>query len=117
MGLITGTAPQHDTIKDEICEETGFIDDCAFAMRLEMIQVDPRAWEAINPVADCTDASEDVEPVRSFVNGLDNELMVLRAYAKVNPVFATSGFGFNMQKDGAGQYSLIATSVFVQEPR
>ncbi|MFK7751454.1 MAG: TadE/TadG family type IV pilus assembly protein [Sedimentitalea sp.] len=115
--LGTGTAPQHDEIKDLICERAGFIDACGENLRLEMIQVDPRDWSDINPNADCTDQSEDVAPVRSFVNGQDNELMVLRACAKIDPVFPTTGLGQNFVKDGAGQYSLISISAFVQEPR
>ncbi|MEO1732571.1 MAG: hypothetical protein AAFR45_02925, partial [Pseudomonadota bacterium] len=106
-----------ELVKDSICEYVGFVDDCSLNIRLEMILVDPRNWTEPNRVADCTDQSEDVQPVRSFVNGQDNELMILRACAKVAPVFPTSGFGKNIQKDGNGDYSLIATSVFVQEPR
>jgi len=115
--LGTGTAPQHDEIKDLICERAGFIDNCGTNLRLEMIQVDPRNWAEINPDADCTDQSEEVAPVREFVNGQENELMVLRVCAKIDPVFPTTGLGKNFIKDGAGQYSLVSTSAFVQEPK
>lgn len=115
--LGTGTAPQYDEIKDRLCERAGFIDNCGENLRLEMIQVDPRNWTAINPQPDCTDQSEEVAPVRAFTNGLENELMFLRACAKIDPVFPTTGLGKNMVKDGAGQYALVSTSAFVQEPR
>lgn len=115
--LGTGTAPQHDEIKTLICDRAGFIENCSDNLRLEMIQVDPRAWVAIPANADCTDQSEEVAPVRSFVNGLDNELMILRACAKFDPLFPTSGLGGAMIKDGAGKYALVSTSAFVQEPR
>lgn len=115
--LSTGTAPQHDAIKTLICQRAGFIENCDVNLRLEMIQVDPRAWVAISPDPDCTDQSEEVSPVRNFVNGLENELMILRACAKFDPVFPTTGLGQNMVKDGAGQYALVSTSAFVQEPR
>lgn len=115
--LGTGTAPQHDDIKDLICTRAGFISDCSDNLRLEMIQVDPRNWSAPPADADCTDKSEDVEPVRSFVNGQDNELMILRACAKIEPVFPTTGLGANMVKDGAGHFALVSSSAFVQEPQ
>jgi TadE-like protein len=115
--LGTGTAPQHDEIKTMICARSGFIDNCAVNLRLEMIQVDPRNWVPISTEADCTDQSVEVSPVRSFVNGLENELMILRACAKFDPVFPTTGLGKNIAKDAAGQYSLVSTSAFVQEPR
>ncbi len=43
--------------------------------------------------------------------------MILRACAKIDPVFPTTGLGKNMVKDGYGQYALTSTTVFVQEPR
>ncbi|OWU69031.1 TadE/TadG family type IV pilus assembly protein [Marinibacterium profundimaris] len=115
--LGTGSAPQHDEIKDRICERAGFIDDCRQSLRLEMIQVDPQNWVSPPDRVDCTDKSEEVSPVRNFVNGLDNELMILRACAKIDPVFGAWGLGANMVKDGAGQYSLVSSTAFVQEPR
>lgn len=115
--LGTGTAPQHDEIKDMICDRAGFISNCSDNLRLEMVQVDPRAWTGISANADCTDQSEDVSPVRNFINGQENELMILRACVKIDPVFPTTGLGKNMSKDAAGQYALTATTVFVQEPR
>lgn len=115
--LGTGSAPQHDEIKDLICVRAGFIDNCRSNLRLEMTQVDPRNWSGMNDTPDCTDRSEEVTPVRSFQNGQDNELMIMRACVKIDPIFPTTGLGANMPKDAGGQYALIATTVFVQEPR
>ena len=115
--LGTGTAPQHDQVKNLICERAAFITDCTENLRLEMIQVDPRNWVGIDSEADCTDQSEEVAPVRSFENGLENELMILRACAKITPIFPTTGLGKSVYKDGAGQYALVSSSAFVQEPK
>jgi hypothetical protein len=115
--LDTGAAPQHNEIKDLICARAGFIENCQSNLRLEMVQVDPYNWSGIAAEADCTDQSEEVAPVRNFVNGQSNELMILRACAKIDPVFPTTGLGQNMVKDAAGQYALVSTSAFVQEPR
>lgn len=115
--LGTGSAPQHDEIKDMICARAGFIENCNDNLRLEMIQVDPRAWVPIPIEADCTDKSEEVVPVRSFVNGLDNELMILRACAKIDPIFPTSSLGADLAKGTGGQYALVSTTAFVQEPQ
>ena len=115
--LGTGTAPQHNEIKTLICDRAGYIDDCENNLRLEMIQVDPNNWSTLPGEVDCTDQSQEVAPVRNFTNGQDNDLMILRACAKVAPVFPTLGLGENMEKDGAGMYSLVSLAAFVQEPR
>ncbi|GHG90377.1 TadE/TadG family type IV pilus assembly protein [Pseudodonghicola xiamenensis] len=115
--LGTGSAPQHDDIKDMICDRASFIPNCGDNLRLEMIQVDPRAWAGLDTTPDCTDKSEEVAPVRNFVNGQSNDLMILRACAKIDPVFPTTGLGKSLSTDAYGQYALVSTTVFVQEPR
>ena len=113
--LNTGIDPQHDEIKTLICSRAGFIKNCTENMRLEMIRQDPFGTITVPTDPDCTDLSEEARPVRSFQNGLENELMVLRACAKINPVFPTSALGKTLVND-EGQYALTATTVFVQEP-
>ena len=116
--LSTGSAPQHDEIKDLLCERAGFINNCGDNMLLEMVQVDPRNWVGISEQATCTDQSEEVLPKTEFKNDAgDNDLMILRACAKVDPVFPSTGLGASLRKDGAGQFALVAISAFVQEPR
>ena len=116
--LSTGSAPQHDEIKDLLCERAGFISNCEDNMLLEMVEIDPRAWGGISKNDTCTDQSEEVAPVVQFKNDAgDNALMILRACAKIDPVFPTVGLGRNVVKDGAGQFALVAISAFVQEPR
>jgi hypothetical protein len=83
-----------------------------------MVRIDPRNWVPLAAVATCTDKSEEVAPKVQFKNdALENDLMILRACAKIDPIFPTTGLGKNIKKDGAGQFSLIAISAFVQEPR
>ena len=114
--LGTGDAPQHDDIKVDICDHAGIIPNCLATLRLEMVQVDLRNGVAFPDEADCVDTSKEVEPVRSFVNGQENDMMVLRACVKFDPLFPTTGLGKKLHVDGAGQAALIAVSAFVQEP-
>ncbi|WP_319824355.1 TadE/TadG family type IV pilus assembly protein [Thalassovita sp.] len=115
--LETGTAPQHDEIKKAICERAPIIADCEDNLRLEMMQINPRAWSDPQASFDCTDQSEDVQPVRNFVNGQENQLMLLRACAKFAPIFPGAGIGKELAKDGAGMAAITAASAFVQEPQ
>lgn len=114
--LSTGAAPQHDKIKDDVCDYAGLIPNCSTSLRLEMVQVDLRNAVSLPKKVDCTDASKPVEPVRSFVNGQENDMMILRACVKFDPIFPTSGLGKQLKTDGAGQAALVAVAAFVQEP-
>lgn len=119
--LGTGTMPDdedvnHENIKATICDRAGFIENCRDNLRLEMVRMDPRNWTGLSNDVDCTDQSEDSLPVRNFRNGAENELMILRVCAKIDPIFPTTGLGKSLKKDGAGQYALVTTTAFVQEP-
>ncbi|WP_170788417.1 TadE/TadG family type IV pilus assembly protein [Ruegeria lacuscaerulensis] len=113
--LGTGTEPTHDSIKDSICGRTLVIKNCQDNMRLEMIVQSAFTGVVLPETADCTDNSEEARPVREFTPGLSNELMILRACAKVDPVFPTSLMGRALSDD-RGQIALTATTAFVQEP-
>ena len=115
--LGTGTNITHDEIKDLICEYSGVLPNCQNSIRLEMILVDPRNYVAPNAVADCIDHSEDPTPLREFTHGGSNQMMLLRACFVFSPIFPTSGLGYSLAKDGAGNAAMVASSAFVQEPR
>lgn len=115
--LGTGQLMQHDEVKAAICRRAPFIKDCNSSLRLEMIQLDPRSWSGIDARPDCIDQSRPVSPVRNFQNRAQpNDMMILRACAQITPVFPSTGLGRGVTKDGAGQFSLVAVSAFVQEP-
>ncbi|MFD1508934.1 TadE/TadG family type IV pilus assembly protein [Lacimonas salitolerans] len=115
--LGTGTAPQHDEIKDIICDRAAMVPQCKSNLKLEMIRVDPQNFTPPPTVPDCTDQSEEVRPPRQFTNGMDNEIMIMRACAKFQPFFPLSGVGRKLTKDNAGYAAITVTSAFVQEPR
>lgn len=114
--LGTGTAPQHDEIKTAICDNAIVLPGCENNLRLEMIRTDMRDWQSLPNDVDCTDKSEEVKPVRQFVPGTSNQLMLLRACLKVSPLSPTSKLVENMKTDGAGDVAIVLTSAFVQEP-
>jgi hypothetical protein len=115
--LSTGDAPQHEEIKALICEEAAIIPDCRNALRLEMRARDLRDWSDLPREIDCTDRALPVTPVQAFTNGAENELMVLRACAKMAPIFPMTWFSDALSRDTAGDYAVVTLSAFVQEPR
>lgn len=115
--LGTGTNPSHDDIKDAICNYAGVLPECGDNLRLEMILVDPRNYNPPSATADCIDHSEASNPMQGFVHGGSNQMMLLRACYVFSPVIPTSGLGYQLPKDGAGNVAMTAASAFVQEPR
>lgn len=116
--LNTSAQFTHIQVKDMICTYAGFIDDCDTQLQLEMRPVDLRAFAALDSDADCTDASQPIQPVRTFIQGGQHEMMLLRACYKFRPVFPTSGLGHDLARegDGAGMAKMLSISAFVQEP-
>ncbi len=116
--LSTGHIPSYEEVRTKICEEATILDACSSNLRLEMVSVDPRAFNAAAPTdTDCQNAVEDPRPVRSFEHGQDNQLMLIRACLKYKPMMPTTAIGKELNLDEYGYAQLIVTSSFVQEPR
>lgn len=116
LRLGTGSAPQHDAIKDLVCDNALMVQDCKLNLRLEMAPADLFAFNSLDTTADCTDQSEEANPVRTFTPGQQNELMLLRACYKYNPFFPDDFLGSALDKDSSGQAAIITMTAFVQEP-
>jgi Flp pilus assembly protein TadG len=119
--LNTATSFTHDAVKQMICDNSGFLNtsttsNCDTTLRLEMVSLDLRNYVALADDADCVDLSVPINPPRNFVNGVEHELMLMRACVKFDPVFPTTGLGFEFAKDGTGRAALLSMSAFVQEP-
>ena len=116
LRLGSGAEPQHDVIKKEICNYAGFLPDCDNSLKLEMRPLDMRNYSALPKKFDCVDRSEDVNPVREFTAGGENEMMVLRACIKFSPIFPQVGLGNKGEIDQNGDMALFSVSAFVNEP-
>ena len=114
--LNTGTKYTHSQVKNLICQNAGFLQDCNAHLKLEMQPVNPRGFVAFAGSADCVDTTQPLAPSRSFVHGQEHQLMILRACYLYDPVFPRIGMGEAMTRDGNQYYPMVAVSVFVQEP-
>jgi len=115
--LGTGTAPQYEQIRDIICDRAAVIPDCRDNVKIEMIRKDLRAWTPPPADYDCINHAEQVQPVRSFTNGMDNEMMLLRICAMFRPIFPLSGLGRDLKASSTNGYrAMITSTAFVQEP-
>jgi Flp pilus assembly protein TadG len=114
--LGTNSAPQHDAIKDLVCENAKFVKECQSKLFLEMVTTDPRAFSPLNPVTSCTDQPVPTRPVRSFTPGQPNQLVLMRACLKYDPLFPEAILSRLLTKDADDEAAIIAVTSFVQEP-
>lgn len=115
--LDTGTVPQFEEVRAKICEEAAIVENCDSNLMLEMKQVDPRNFVPLPAVPDCINSHQQPRPVRSFEPGQDNELMLIRACLKYNPLLPSGPLAAAIDIDEDGYAKLIVRSAFVQEPR
>lgn len=116
--LGTGSAPQYAQIRDTICTRAPIIADCQANMKIEMIRMDLRNYVAPPAEFDCIDKAEEVQPVRAFENGMENEMILLRVCAMFTPLFPFAGLGRDLKEsDDSGFVAMVSSTAFVQEPR
>ena len=114
--LNSGSQIDYDDVLAEICDLTLVIRDCDAVVKIEMIPVDQSNWTTLPAQVDCIKRDEEIQPVVQFVNGQQNELMLVRVCAVLDPLFPTLGIGRTMPKDSSGGYIVTASSAFVNEP-
>ena len=114
--LSSGAPLQYSDILDDICDQTTLIPDCKASVRIELTAIDKTDFAGIASTADCVRRDLPIQPVVRFENGADDELMLIRVCAIVDPFFPTLGVGRSMPKDASGGYQIVAASAFVNEP-
>ena len=107
---------RHDTLKKDICNLAGIIPDCLNVLLVELRPVSTSTWQPLSSGPTCVDRAAPIQPVTEFNAGASDEMMLIRACAKFDPLFPTAGLGFSLPKDNTGAYALIAATAFVNEP-
>lgn len=111
-----GADLSYEDVRDAVCELSFMIPNCNQVVKIEMTPVDKTVWGTMPRQVDCIDRTENIAPVVSFENGIENELMLVRVCAVIDPFFPTVGIGRSMPKDRSGGYIVTASSAFVNEP-
>ena len=114
--LRLGWKPTHDELKARICDVASVFPDCLDVVMLELRPVDTTTWSPLNTNITCVERDAAIQPVTTFVQGAQNEMMLVRACAVFDPVFPLTGLGLNLAVDASGGYQLAASSAFVNEP-
>ncbi|MBL9051801.1 MAG: pilus assembly protein [Tabrizicola sp.] len=122
LGLMDGVT--HSGLKRRICETgmmVGSIQTCVDSMSIWMQPIDTSNFAMVAPPSSCVDKSQPISteepPGSSFAYGAANEIMLMRICWKEEPMFPTTAVSVRMPVNAAdGNYALVVTSVFVNEP-
>lgn len=115
--LSSGDQLEYDTVLASVCDRATLIPDCLNTVRIELQAVDKANFSGIQNRPDCVKRNEQIQPLVKFKNGAQNELMLIRVCAVIDPFFPGVGVGRSMPVDESGGYQVIASSAFVNEPK
>ncbi|MGB5836200.1 MAG: pilus assembly protein [Albidovulum sp.] len=118
LRLGTWANPTHDSFKTEVCNRASIIPDCENVLVVELRPVSTITWVPLNSGATCVDRAQPMEPedFPEFTVGEGDEIMLIRACAKFDPVVPLTGLGLGLPKDNTGAYALISMTTYVNEP-
>ncbi len=114
LGIIAD--PTHEKLVSETCKYALILNNCDTSLRLEMIKAKPVGFAKPSKSAPCIDRAEINPPKVVIVNGVNNELMILRACVLIKPLLPLAGLGQELTRGTNGEYRLLATSAYVMEP-
>ncbi len=115
--LSGGSEVKHDDVRKTICTYAMLVSNCEEVTKIELTRVDRDTWTVnLQDDVDCRDRTDEIKPPKNFVNGTENDYMLIRVCAVVDSIFPSFGVGRSIPKDELGGYVLISNSVFVNEP-
>lgn len=113
----TGQPLTADDIEEAICDNTRSIPDCDEVLVVELTVIDQATYDLPTPNVLCVDRNDlTINPGNQFQQGIDNDLVLIRACAVVDRILPFAGFGLNLVRDDTGGLHMIAASLFVNEP-
>lgn len=104
-------------LRKQLCDRTPIVPDCMNQMMIELQPISTETWTFPADMVSCIEKSADIQPSVETNFGTANDLMIVRACAKVDPFFAPSPYLLDLVPvDGSNQYAVVAASTFVNEP-
>jgi TadE-like protein len=124
LGRLDGL--KHSQLKELICSTAALVNtvkQCVDSMSIWMQPINTANFAMVAPPRKCVDRSQPINPLvepgdTEFKFGTDNEIMLMSICLKEEPMFPTTVVGAGLIKNGEGDgnYALLTTTVFVNEP-
>lgn len=113
--------PSFDQLKNIICDNALIVNDCFNKIQVELAPIDMSTWTMPTAQPLCIDVNNgSINPIddTTFIGGGNNELMLVRVCAIMDPFFPSTVLGMQMPEhpNSDGRYALVVNSAFVNEP-
>lgn len=103
-------------LKDEICDGSIIMRNCASNITIDLQPVSTTTWSFPSGAVDCVDRDNDITPATTFNPGAAHEIMMVRVCVIQDAIFPFAGIGLKLAQDASGGYALATTTAFVNEP-
>ena len=114
LGLLGNVT--HNQLRTLLCTRAVVLGDCQNNLKIELEPVSTATWTMPATPTTCIDRAVPIDPVTTFVRGGSSEPVLVRICVRQDTMFPSTGIGLGLQKDGLGNYAILARSVFVNEP-
>lgn len=120
LGAVT-----HADLKKRICERGVFLGsaaDCLKSMKIWLQPIDTISFGMPTTPPTCVDRLQNIDPLldpptAEYARGTANQIMLVRVCLQEDPMFPTTPVGAQLIKNSVdGGYSIVSSSVFVNEP-
>lgn len=102
--------------RNSICDGALFIVDCADSLMVEIQPIEGTSFSNSGPFNCINNVDPDIQPAPILNPGQPKEIMLVRACLLVNPLFPGSGLGASLAQQHNGEYAIVATTAFMNEP-
>lgn len=118
LRLGTPVPPSFNEFKETICERAVIIQDCMNVVQVQLEPVSMATWGPLDQTPRCIDVNSTIEPIdaTNYVIGRNNDLMLVRVCALFKPIFFSTKAGTMIRYNDDGDFALVATTAFVNEP-
>lgn len=119
MRLGLDAMPDHEELKRSICNNVAIVSNCMDDLAVEVYSVNRNTWTSTKAGtrALCADGIEEGVNDPTIESGNSDQLMLMRACLKVEPMMSLNPLALALAKDASGKTALITTTAFVNEPR
>jgi Flp pilus assembly protein TadG len=104
-------------VRTNICANTMILHDCEALLVVDLRMINTVNYDLPDSESLCVNRATSFTPATQFQQGGSNDLMLVRVCAVVDRILPFSGFGLNMTRDDSGGMHMMASSIFVVEPR